>query len=77
MLAWETGNKLYCTVLYCTVLYCTAGNELYYPSYSWTLGVARHIKQGLGAGQLVMDGRIISRTGFYPELADTQMAEVL
>ena len=44
-----------------TILAWETGNELYYPTLSWTLELARHIKQDIGAKQLVMDGKIISR----------------
>ena len=32
--------------------------------------LGRFIKDDLGAQQLFMDGRMISRTGAYPELSD-------
>ena len=54
-----------------TVLAWETGNELYYPTYAWTVDIARYIKDEVGAQQLVMDGRIISRTGVYPELGDS------
>ena len=44
-----------------TILAWETGNELYYPTLSWTLELVRHIKQDIGAKQLVMDGKIISR----------------
>ena len=44
-----------------SILAWETGNELYYPTLSWTIELARHIKQEIGAQQLVMDGKIISR----------------
>ena len=44
-----------------TILAWETGNELYYPSLSWTLDLATYIKQDIGAQQLVMDGKMISR----------------
>ena len=52
------------------------GNELYYPDFLWTVDIARHIKETLGAKQLVMDGRYLSRTGVYDELANPDYLEV-
>ena len=43
------------------ILAWETGNELYYPSLAWTLELARHIKLDVGAKQLVMDGKFISR----------------
>ena len=56
-----------------TILAWETGNELYYPTYEWTVDIARYIKDEIRAQQLVMDGRIISRTGVYPELADPDL----
>ena len=56
-----------------SILAWETGNELYYPTYQWTVDIARFIKDEVGAQQLVMDGRIISRTGVYPQLADPDL----
>lgn len=53
-----------------TILAWESGNELYYPTLQWTVDLAKYIKDDLGARQLFMDGRMISRTGFYPEFDD-------
>ena len=58
-----------------TILAWESGNELYYPSFHWTLGLARFIKDDLAARQLFLDGRLISRTGAYPELSDPALRE--
>ena len=52
-----------------------SGNELYYPTFDWTLELARFIKDDLSAQQLFLDGRLISRTGAYPELSDPARRE--
>ena len=56
-----------------TILAWETGNELYYPTYEWTVDIARYIKDEVGAEQLVMDGWTMSRTGVYPELADPDL----
>ena len=43
------------------ILAWETGNELYYPTLPWTLELAKLIKQDIGAKQLIMDGKIISR----------------
>ena len=58
-----------------TILAWESGNELYYPTFDWTVQLARFIKDDLQAQQLFMDGRIISRTGSYPELSDPAKRE--
>jgi len=57
-----------------TIMAWETGNELYYPTVEWTMDIANYIKVGLGAKQLVMDGRMVSRTGFNPELDDPLIA---
>lgn len=59
-----------------TILAWESGNELYYPPYNWTVDLARLIKEELGARQLFMDGRMVSRTGFYSELEDPDQLSV-
>merc|ERR1711892_1504940 len=56
-----------------TILAWESGNELYYPTYNWTVNLARFIKEELGAQQLFLDGRRVSRTGFYSDLDDPYM----
>ena len=58
-----------------TILAWESGNELYYPTFHWTLGLARFIKEDLAAQQLFLDGRLISQTGAYPELSDPALRE--
>lgn len=58
-----------------TILAWESGNELYYPTFDWTVELARFIKDDLHAQQLFMDGRIISRTGAYPELSEPARRE--
>ena len=56
-----------------TILAWESGNELYYPTFNWTVDLATFIKSEVGAQQLFMDGRMVSRTGFYPELDNQDM----
>lgn len=53
-----------------TIVAWETGNELYYPTINWTINIASYIKEEIGAKQLVMDGKMISRTGMYEELED-------
>ena len=53
-----------------TIMAWESGNELYFPTYDWTLNLARYIKEELGSHQLFMDRRQISVTGFNSELED-------
>ena len=56
-----------------TIMAWESGNELYFPTYDWTVNLARYIKEELGSHQLFMDGRQISVTGFNSELEDPQL----
>merc|ERR1711892_144298 len=59
-----------------TIMAWESGNELSFPTFDWTVDLARFIKEELGAMQLFMDGKMVSRTGFYPELDDPDLLSV-